>query len=318
MLSQSTRTQGKWLRMCSQNRIVRRAIIAYFHNHMLTHRKIVREFADATGYTPAALEHHCRYLRAADQFSLDRKEPRDYANLLMSFAGLQSVDAPVAARSLRYAIHLAVMPDPEAKPDEPGNLGDVLEAMIQGVAKAIILEHQGEPEEAGLKKHLPDFITFRLNPYVATLAWMGRPEMNGQAARPGKVLTYARTGSDEGPPTEPRRGALTRETTITGDLIYLAARLWAQTLLEEGSSSSSSSKPTPGGATTRSKNERRRTPPQGPAPSINPAAPNTTQTRGNTPKPHISACVFGEQPPNRAPAGQPLLTGATNGLSPPH
>lgn len=220
---------------------------------MLTIRDVLREIAEATGYTPDALDHHVRYLRAAELAPMGAKgrgrhkvrfEPPHYANLLMSFAGLQLVDAPVAATHLRHAVHIRVNPSPDAEPDEDGNLGEVLEAMIRGVAAAIVAEKHGEWVE-GARKSLPDEINLRLNPYVAKLIWWDRPGL------PGKTLTYARTGRGEGPPTEPRRGALTRETTISGHLVQLCARLWATTLME---GTDLASVP-PGGATAQADSE---------------------------------------------------------------
>lgn len=172
-----------------------------------------------------------RYLRVANLLppgekgtrrNKDQYEPKHYVNCLLSFGALQSLDGPSAAVHLRKAVFTPAWHSPDVEAEYPGDLGEVLEAMLRHQAHLFLHQFDENPPK-GTRRGLPDYIGLQTNPYVANLVWLARPD------RPQKTLTYIYTAEHKAIGTTSSI-ALTRETKLSSTMLSVAACLWAATV----------------------------------------------------------------------------------------
>lgn len=151
----------------------------------------------------------------------------DLAHLVLALAAVEPIHSVDTVRDFAGCVYLCSPGSSDQKPRyDPGNLGELVAGMIEGVALGLAMKAGGKkPGDDPNLRTLPHYVTFRSNPLRVDLLWMSP---NGGQER---VDVYT-------PPTDTAPNALQRDIlqpwrsscvmrscSIPGTLIYAAGEL---------------------------------------------------------------------------------------------
>jgi hypothetical protein len=198
---------------------------------------VIPEIANVSGLLPSTVDRMLRVLRAAGMVAMGKPgrgrehghySPSDLANVILGMAGPQPSDAAEAVMRLR-----------DLKNNEGNLLGDTLEQQIAEVAANL------ESEQINvIEALLPSDLSMCFDAPHASMDWdadsTNRCHMPFFRQRPTEHVGY-----------------VTRSTTVNRQVIFVAGRLWLDTLRQRSSDPSSAPSgqlPLPGDAGTTNEN----------------------------------------------------------------